>query len=58
MQSLTIKLQSLPTHLGEVVVQMIIADSAAVWQDMAFAINKLVRDFKEGVHCQAIYENK
>ena len=41
------------THpLGNVlapVTQMIVADLFAIWQDMAFSINKLGRNFKQGV---------
>ena len=29
--------------------QMIVADLFAVWQDMAFTLNKLGRNFKQGV---------
>ena len=31
------------------VTQMIVADLFAVWQDMAFTLNKLGRNFKQGV---------
>lgn len=39
------------------VTPMIIADLSAIWQDMAFTINKLGRNFKQGVPLSSYLQN-